>query len=147
MSLLARIKEDSVAARKLKVIEAPFLVTLYSEASRPGLDDGKRESTDEEVVKVVKKFTDGAKELLKAAQSVDDQEKISMCLAEIDILSRYTPEQLTEDQLVVEIGKIVELVGKDVKNMGKVMTALKSAFGGKYDGALASKIVKETLTS
>ena len=146
MSLLQQIREDSVIARKAKAVEALFLVTLLGEASRPGLDDGKRESTDAEVVKVVKKFTDGAKELLAAVEKVDDKAKIVACKLELELLAKYTPQQMSEDEIKAAIESFVEAAPGN-PNIGQIMGFLKNSFAGKYDAGVASKLVKELLTA
>jgi len=67
MSLLQDIKNASLEARKIKSELSSFLVTLYAEAAKIGKDSGNRESTDEEVIKILKKFKSNAEELIKLA--------------------------------------------------------------------------------
>lgn len=145
MSLLQQIKADSLEARKARLPHATFLVTLLGEASRPGLDDGKRESTDAEVAKVVKKFTDGAKELLAAVEQIEDAEKIAACKMELDQLAKYTPLQMSEEELRSAINQF--LVGAPGSHsVGSIMGFLKNAYAGKYDGSLASKLAKDMVS-
>ena len=59
MTLLAKLKADSLQARKDgNKVAANLLVTLVSEATMVGKNAGNRDSTDEEVQRVVKKFLD-----------------------------------------------------------------------------------------
>jgi len=142
-TLLQKIKADSLQARQDKASNAAFLITLLSEASRPGLDDGKRESTDEEVIHVVKKFSEGAKDLLAAAQSVADVSKINACQDELVWLEKYTPSQLSAEQLeaIIEGYK-----SEGARDLGSIMGKLRASFAGQYDGSLASKIARDVLT-
>lgn len=136
MSLLQQIKSDQLSARKAKdKFKASLLTTLLAEASRPGLDDGKRESTDAEVTAVVKKFIKNMKESLDAYYT--EAVHTEMC-----IVNEYLPQQLEEPRLRnIIVGMIV--AGHD--NMGKIMKELKSDFTGQYDGKMASQLAKEEL--
>lgn len=142
MSLLQQIRDDSLIARKAKAPYSTFLVTLLGEASRPGLDDGKRESSDEEVIRVVKKFTDGAKELLAAVERIEDFEKISACKMELEQLAKYTPQQIGEEELRAIINAYI-MSAPGTPNVGMIMGFLKNAYAGKYDGKMASNLAKE----
>ncbi len=137
MSLLNKIKDDRFSARKNKKAQrAKFLTTLLAEAERPGLDDGKRESTDTEVLAVVKKFVKGLKETL--ALQYDEQ-----LHAELSTCMEYMPTQLDDDQLRTIIG---EYINEGVDKIGIIMKMLKTNYPGSFDGKRASAIAKE-LTS
>ena len=65
---------------------------------------------------------------------------------EIEILSEFLPEQLSEEELssiVLEVIKETEAQGP--QDMGKVMGSLKQRIQGNADMGLVSKIVKEKL--
>lgn len=144
--LLNQIKEDSFQARKAKETEkATLLVTLYAEASRKGKDNGNRESTDAEVLEVIKKFLKGIKETLDAlpASKVEARQAAEF---EKQILESYLPKQASEEDLRAFIAEVVAGLGeKSPKQMGAVMKALKDKFGGNYDGTVASALVKAAL--
>ncbi len=62
------------------------------------------------------------------------------CKSEIQILSAYLPEQLTEEELVDVIKQVISEVGATSKaDMGKVMTAVMPKVKGKTDGSLVNK--------
>jgi hypothetical protein len=56
MSLIQTIKADQVQARKARSASASILTTLIGEAEMIGKNAGDRESTDEEVIAIIKKF-------------------------------------------------------------------------------------------
>jgi len=142
MSLLNKIKEASTEARfkaiqdKTKCGLALVLTTLYAEAARVGKDRGNRNSTDEEVIAVIKKNIAGAEECLKVAQHKEKYE------FEIEVLSTLLPKQLTEEELKA---KVNELITEDVKNLGLIMKHFKEKYAGLYDGNKLSGIVKQEL--
>ncbi len=149
MSLLQIIKDASLTARRIKDPTATFQVTLYAEAAKAGKDKRNGDSTDEEVISVLKKFKGGAEIVIKAASErndTGDQALIDQALVEIGIIDQYLPKMMSEDELTIEIIEFVNtLEDRTAKQMGKVMAHLKASFPGLYDGAMASKVVKNTL--
>ena len=141
MSLLQQIKDDQLQARKEKnQILSSLLTTLIGEAAMIGKNDGNRESTDAEVVAVIKKFIKNIDESLKVKpDKVLPLEKI--------MLEGYLPKQLSEQELRAKINDhIIFAELKGMQSMGKVMSHLKQNYDGQYDGKLASQIVKELLS-
>ena len=141
-TLFNRIKQDQVTARKAhNALAASLLTTLIGETSIIGKNDGNRETTDSEVVAVIKKFVKGMDETLSYL-AVSDQEASALVLAEKSLLIPYLPTQMDEGELREVIESIVDEVGQ---NMGKIMAELKSRYAGLYDGKLASTLVKSTI--
>lgn len=148
MSLLQQIKNDQLTARKNReAIKASLLTTLIGEAANIGKNDGNRETTDAEVVAVVKKFVKGLDEIITVAITYTDKDKAEQSIAEKAILQVYLPKQMTEAELSVAIADIKTEVGAtNPKDMGKVMAALKAKFEGQYDGKQASVLIKAALS-
>lgn len=103
---------------------------------------------DEEVLEVivneVKKRRDSI-EQFKAGGRTDlvEQER-----GEMEVLSGYLPEQLSEEKTRQEVQAIIaQLEVKDVKEMGKVIGAVMTKLKGRVDRSLVSKIAKEFLSS
>lgn len=139
MSLLETIKTHALDARKRRDnIAAPFLTTLLSEASAPGLNDGKRESTDEEVLAVVRKFLKNNSEVLL----VRPNDMVAQ--AEKQILEGYLPQQLSDGELRAALTAIARDAGLTTvtqKDMGVLMKGLKERYNGQYDGKAAQQAV------
>ena len=67
---------------------------------------------------------------------------------EINILSDFLPEQLSEEELNIMIMEVIKETGADgPQDMGKVMGSLKQRIQGNADMGLVSKIVKENLSA
>ncbi len=144
-TLLERIRQDSLAARKARESDkALFLTTLLSEAGRVGKDDGNRESTDAEVTATMKKFiknTDETLRVLPVGSAARVQPE-----AELAILNAYLPRQASEAEVRAAVGRFVaELTERNPKRMGVVMGKLNAEFEGNFDKGVASKLVKEAL--
>ena len=147
MTLFTQIKADQLAARKAKDgLKATLLTTLIGELTAIGKNDGDREVTDADVVKLVKKFLDGVLEtirLMKDATNNDGTaDRYVNLLKEQSYLTVYLPTQMDEATLTAVL---TELVTESGPNLGKLMSLLKSRYAGEYDGAMASKIAKACL--
>lgn len=147
--LLHTIQAASLQARKAREGDrATLLVTLYAEASRPGKDAGNRESSDDEVIRVVRKFIKGAEEVLQVTQDSAARERAQR---EKTILEAFLPAVVTGDALRLAIREHARQARADkpqapaVKLMGDVMARVKAQFGAAYDGAEASTLVREEL--
>lgn len=146
MSLMNELRASQLIARKVREeVKSTLLTTLVAEAAAKGKADGNRESTDEEVISVIKKFLNNVDITLKALEFSSDS-RVAVALAEKQILESFLPKQLSESELRIAIAGIINtLPEKNAKGMGKVMADLKANFAGLYDGGMASKLVKEML--
>lgn len=109
---------------------------------------GKRDTglSDEEIEKII------AREVKKRNESIALYEQNSRPeLAEIekkeaDVLAKYLPQQLSEDELrEIITTKIAELGVSGPQAMGQVIGAVKAQAGNSADGALVARLVKESL--
>jgi uncharacterized protein YqeY len=143
-------RKDSAQGRGVQAqVASTLLVTLVSAAAMVGKNDGGREPTDAEVVKEVKKFLKGVEDtlaILTGDAGTETDPRVAQLQVEKELLTAYLPQQLSDEALAAEVQRIVgALSEKGPKQMGVVMKALKDGFGGRYDGALAGKLVKEAL--
>lgn len=117
------------------------LRVLIGEMNREG-----KELEDTKVVAAVKKMVENNKIILtSAAASVEAKEQ---AVLEIKTLEKYLPTQLDEVALKSAIaGIIAEKSYSSLKDMGKIMSDLKTKYAGQYDGAIASKLVKESFNA
>lgn len=145
MTLLHKIQQDLLSCRKegTNKKKISLLTTLYSESANVGLNDKKRETTDAEVISVIKKFIKSLDECINAGakQSKD----ISSYIEEKVILETYLPSQLTEEQLTDCIEIFITANGNTSK--ADIMKYLKSAYSGKYDGRMAAAVVDTILSN
>ena len=67
--------------------------------------------------------------------------------AEIEVLNRYLPEMLSEEEIAAEVAAVLSETGASgMADMGKVMGALKSRLAGKADMAVVNQAVKAALS-
>lgn len=145
MSLLLQIKSDQLVARKNRSeVKASLLTTLLAEASAVGKNKGNRDSTDEEVIAVIKKFINNT-DIFLAQQGLDEDKKSSLLL-EKATLSQYLPLQMDEDALFNILANHLRNDGPE-QSMGALMKFLKTNHAGTYDGKLASKVAADVLAA
>ncbi|MFK5997482.1 MAG: GatB/YqeY domain-containing protein [Rhodobacterales bacterium] len=94
------------------------------------------------MTKMVKQRVDSAATYAQAGrQELADQE-----LSEIKVIEEFLPKQLTEDETREAVQNAIAAVGATcVRDMGKVMAALKAKYAGRMDFGKAGGAVKELL--
>lgn len=138
MSLLDKIKKDQLESRKERdAVRSSLLTTLYSEAAKVGKDSGNRESTDAEVMAVIKKFQ---KNNEMSQGVITDNEALSVLQLEANYLSSYMPKALTEE----EVKRIIlESRQSGKSELKQIMAEFKEKYAGQYDGGTVSKLARE----
>lgn len=106
----------------------------------------KRELTDEEVIDVISKQIKTRKDSINEFTKGGREDLVESTSKEIEILSAYLPEQLTEEEINSIIEKVFEEVKpSSAKDMGKVMKAITPLVKGKADMGMVSSIIKNKL--
>lgn len=132
MSLKIKISEDLKSAMKEKNAgKLSILRVLKGEIERNEQSaNGKIELTEGDIIKLVKKLTEGIKE------TTNNQDEISL-------LEGYLPKQITEQYIREKVERLRVIDG--FATMGEYMTFFKKNYDGRYDGKVLSTIVKEKL--
>lgn len=103
--------------------------------------------TDEEIIEVISSEAKKRKESILEYKKGNRKDLAEKEKRELEILQKYLPEQLSEQELKKLVKTAVKKIGaKEPKDMGKVMSELMPQVKGKADGSAVSKIVKELLT-
>ena len=137
-AMLAKNKEELTALRSIKSL------ILLAETEKGGSGDVSLDVENKLLMKAAKQRKESAEIFQKEGRTeLADKE-----LAELEVISRYLPKQLTEEEVVSELKKIIEQVGaKGPQDMGKVMGTATKQLAGKADGKLISDLVKKLLAS
>lgn len=146
MSLREVLKEDMKAAMKAREEGkvALSVIRMVNSSIRNMEINEKRELTDTDVLGVL------AKEMKSRHDSLTDfikggrQDLVDQTKAEMSILEKYLPKQLTEEEIRQVVTEAVDSCTKPVK-MGDVMKLVMPATKGKADGKLVNAIVKESI--
>jgi len=101
---------------------------------------------DEEIIEVISTEIKKRKEAAADYEKGGREELAEKEKKEIEILQKYLPEQLSEEEIKKLVKVAIEKTGaKEPKDMGKVMAELTPYTKGKADGSLVSKVVKDSL--
>lgn len=146
MNLKEQIESDFIAAFKAKEEKKKNLLGMVKSALKNKEIELQKPLEEKDVIEVLAKEAKKRKESALAFEQggradLAENEKI-----EAEILSKYLPEQLSEDQ-TREIVKqtIAEIGATSPADMGRVMGAVVNKTKGQADGAVVSRIVKEEL--
>ena len=153
MELLQIIESDyQKAFRGAEVAVRDVLRVLKSAlqneeiAKRGKIGDREAKLTDEEALATIKrqvKQLEEARDLFKQGGRAD---LVAQNEAELVILKKYLPMQASAEEVRAAVKKVLAgMPGAGVSDFGKIMGATIKALGGKADGTLASKMVKELL--
>lgn len=148
MNLVQELDKEIIEAMKAK--DSGRLATLRGVKGAIKLQsiDHKKEINDELLIDVVSKEIKTRNESIKEFEKGNRQDLIDKTKEEIDILSKYLPEQLSEDEIITIINQVFEEVKPSgIKDMGKVMGKVTPLVKGKADMGLVSSLIKEKLNS
>lgn len=153
MNLKEKIQKDFIGAFKGK--DAPRLSLLKMlQAEIHNAEIAKRTKTgkessldDEEIIDVVSREIKKRKDAVELYEKGNRKELAEKEKAEIEILSAYLPEQISEEEIINLVKKAIGQSGAtSVKEMGRVMAILMPQIKGRADNFLVSSIVKEMLS-
>jgi uncharacterized protein len=109
---------------------------------------GKPALGDPEVLSTLQKMIKQRQESLELYRKGGRDDLVQQEQQEIDIISRYLPKQMSEDEQKAAIATVIKDTGAaSIKDMGRVMAALKERYAGKMDFAKAGGLVKGQLGS
>lgn len=148
MGLKETLHEDLTAAIRSsnKLVSGTIRMVLTAITTEEVAGKEARKLSDEEIITVLsreaKKRREAAEEFAKAGR----EDKSAEEKAEGEVIAKYLPPQLSEDEVKKIIADAVASTGAaGPADMGKVMGAIKPLIAGKADGSLVSSLVKATL--
>jgi uncharacterized protein len=137
-AMLAKNKEELEALRSIKSM------ILLAETEKSGTGEISSDGESKILMKAAKQ----RKESADIFQQQNRKDLADRELFQLDVISRYLPKQLSEDQLKIELQKIItEVDAKGPQDMGKVMGTATKKLAGQADGKLISEWVKKLLSA
>lgn len=143
-----QILEDLKTAMKNQDKETLAVIRMVKGAIQMEELNTKRELTDDEVIGIISKQIKTRKESIAEFEKGDRQDLITKTESEIEILQKYLPEQLSEE----EVNKVIEdsfneIKPESIKDMGKLMGYLNPKLKGRCDMGSVSKKIKDKLNN
>ncbi len=145
-TLKTQITEVLKATMRAKEMDKLTVIRSLQAAIKQIEVDDRKELDDAQTLAVIEKQIKQRKESVKAFLGANREDLASKEQAEIEVLSQFLPEAMTEDELDSLIAQIVEAQqATSMKDMGKVMNSLRPLIAGRADPAQVSAKIKAKL--
>tara|TARA_Y100001960_G_scaffold119497_1_gene127914 strand:+ start:1603 stop:2052 length:450 start_codon:yes stop_codon:yes gene_type:complete len=133
------------AMRNKDSVRRTLLRTLIAEVRNTEINT-QTELDETGIIAVLTKQSQQRKDSAEAFKLAGRQDLVDVELAEMEIISKYLPEQLTEEEIVLLIDEIINDVRPSgPEDMGKIMGPLMPKIRGRADGKIVSGIVSSKL--
>jgi len=151
MSLKNQIEEKLNQALKAKDKNTyptlRLVVSAIKDAEIAGRTKGQKEISDSDITTILKKMIKQRNESCEVYKKAGRNELLENETKEIEVINAFLPKQLSEDETKKICADVVKSVGaSSMKDMGKVMGALKSKHSETLDFSKVSSIIKELLS-
>ncbi|MFA6493280.1 MAG: GatB/YqeY domain-containing protein [Patescibacteria group bacterium] len=147
MSLLDQIEQDIISAMKEKQEIKVSTLRMLKSALKNKEIQNKEELSDENVIQVLQGQIKARKDSIEMYEKGGRAELAQKEEEEIEILKKYLPEQLSQEEIKIKVDQIIQEIGaQSIQDMGKVMGKASAEFKGKADMSEVSQIVKTSLT-
>lgn len=146
MSLKLQITEDMKTAMRAKDSARLGAIRLLQAAIKQREVDERIELTDADVISVIEKMLKQRRDSIAAYESAKRDDLADIEKYEVSVLQTYLPQQLTETEVIAILEQVVVDSGAaGIKDMGKVMAAIKPLVAGKADMGKISGLIKARL--
>jgi uncharacterized protein YqeY len=136
----AMLAKDEKTLRSLRAVKAAILLAKTAEGAT-----GELKADDE--IKLLQKLVKQRKDSLEIYQQQNRTDLALKEQEEIEVIEKFLPRQLSQDELKKELAAIIAEVGaSSPADMGKVMGAATKKLAGRSDGKAISAMVKELLS-
>ncbi len=146
MSLKAKITEDMKSAMKAGDKDRLRVVRLILADINRVEVDSRQELDDAGIIAVMEKAVKQRRDSIEQFNKGGRADLSAIEQDELDVIQTYLPEQLSEDELTGLVDEIIAATGAEsIRDMGKVMGAIKSRAAGKADMGAVGAMVKARL--
>lgn len=153
MELRSRINAAMKQAMKDKSTERLSTIRLINAAIKDrdiaARTEGKENGVgDGEVLAILAKMTKQRQESAKTYEEAGRLDLSERELSEIKVIEEFLPRQLTDAEIQSALAEAIDKVGAEsIRDMGKVMAALKSKYAGQMDFGAVGALVKSNLSN
>lgn len=131
--------KDKVALETLRNVKKLFLEAKTAAGANDTLSDA-------DALKIMQKMVKQGKDAATIFQEQNRSDLADNELAQVAVIEKYLPQQMSAEELEKEIAAIITQVGAEgPKDMGKVMGVASKALAGKAEGRAISETVKKLL--
>lgn len=146
MALTEEIVKDLTKAMKEQDKFNLSVLRMLKSALQMEKINKQHDLTDEEAIAVIKKQVKTRKDSLEEYKKYGKDDEITNLTKEIECLSKYLPEELSEAEISKILDEIFEEIKPEsIKDMGKIMKAAGEKFAGRADMTTVSALVRQKL--
>lgn len=147
MTLKDQLMADFKEAMKAKDKVSKDTISFARAAIKQYEIDNKEELDDAGIIAILSKQVKMRKDALADFEKDGRTDLIDAYKAEIEVLQKYLPEQLSEDKILEIVKEVAASMGIEggKENMGKLMGPCMGKLKGKADGNLVRKVVQDFL--
>lgn len=148
MRILDQLNQDMKTAMKAKDRESLTTIRMIkSSIQNEEIAKGRDLDAEEELV-ILAREKKQRMESLEEFKKADRSDLVEKLLAEISVVDKYLPEQLSDDEVRELVQETIDEVGAEsMKDMGSVMSAVMPKVQGRADGGQINGLVRELLSN
>ncbi len=147
MTIKEMLMNDFKSAMKEKDLIKKNVITMLRSDIKKIEIDSKSEINDDEILDLIQKQIKIKNKAIVDFEAGDRIDLVEEAKSEIEVLSKYLPQQMTQEEASIRIQEIIkELNATSIKDMGKVMSLAKNDMANKFDMSKLSSIVKQELS-
>jgi len=152
MSLRARLNDDLKTAMRAKderqVGTLRLILAALKDKDIAARPSGNTSGiSDPDIMQMMNGMIKQRRDSITLYQQGNRPELAAKEQGEIDIIQSYLPQQMSSEEVAAAVKAVIAEIGaSSVKDMGRVMAALKERFTGRMDFAAVSGVVKQNLT-
>mgnify|MGYP000462902576 CR=1 FL=1 len=136
--------KEPTTVSTLRLINAAIKDRDIADRTKGGVDE--EGISDDDILQLLQSMIKQRGDSIEAYNKGGRQELADREAQEIEIIQRFLPEQLGDEELTAAVSSAIETVGAEsLKEMGAVMAKLREDFAGQMDFGKASAIVKQRL--
>ncbi|PDT16113.1 glutamyl-tRNA amidotransferase [Rhizobium sp. J15] len=144
--LATQLKEAMKAKDSERLSTVRLIQAAIKDRDIANRGTGKEQASEDEILQILAKMVKQRDESAKIYDENSRPELAAKERAEITVIQDFMPKQLSDSEVRANISAVIAETGSSgVKDMGKVMAALKERYAGQMDFAKASATVKELL--
>ena len=146
MSLKKSLMEDLKTSMKNKDTLRKNTITMVRAGIKQKEVDERRELDDEDIMEIIAKQLKEKRNAIKEFDRGGRKDLVEQTEKEMEILLKYLPEQLTEEEVEEIVKAVIEEVdAKSMKDMGIIMKNVMPKIKGRADGSVVNKVAKKYL--
>ena len=147
MTIKERLNNDVKDAMRAKDKNLLTILRLVTAAIKQVEVDERIEVDDARLLHILDKMSKQRKESIAQFQKAHRDDLVAQEQYELEVISKYLPEPLTEDEIKALVDKALLTTGaKAMADMGRVMSELKTHVQGRADMAYVSTLIKARLS-